>query len=246
MKRIIACLLLALAPLGAMAASADVELDRARNNLANTASLQRGAKYFVNYCLGCHSLQYVRYNRLAEDLLLTEQQLAENLMFTADKPTEMMTIAMRPEDAERWFGVTPPDLSLTARARGADWIYTYLRSFYVDKSRPIGVNNTVLPNASMPHVLAPLQGYQKATFEEGVDADGNPTKHFSGFTEPEGGAMSPEEYDEVVRDIVNFMVYVAEPVQLRRQEIGMGVLAFLMVLFVFAYFLKHEYWRDVH
>src|SRR5690606_5228996 len=194
MERITACVLLALAPLGAMAASADVELDRARDNLANTASLQRGAKYFVNYCLGCHSLQYVRYNRLAEDLLLTEQQLAENLMFTADKPTEMMTIAMRPEDAERWFGVTPPDLSLTARARGADWIYTYLRSFYLDSSRPIGVNNLVLPNASMPHVLAPLQGYRTAIFETVEDADGNQHTQFVRFEPPTGGSLEPEEY----------------------------------------------------
>lgn len=246
MKRIIVCLSLALLPLTAFAAGGDVHLDEANNNLANTASLQRGAKYYVNYCLGCHSLDYVRYNSLVDDLGITEEQLVENLMFSAEKPTEMMKIAMDNQDAERWFGVTPPDLSLTARSRGTDWIYTYLRSFYLDESRPVGINNTVLPNASMPHVLAPLQGYQRAVFEEVVDADGNRSKKFVRFEEPVGGSLKPEEYDEVVRDLVNFLDYVSEPVQLRRQEIGMGVLTFLLIFFLFAFFLKREYWKDIH
>lgn len=246
MKRIIACLSLALMPMTAFAAGGSAHLDEANNNLVNTASLQRGAKYYVNYCLGCHSLNYVRYNSLVDDLGITEEQLVENLMFTAEKPTQMMSIAMDKQDAERWFGVTPPDLSLTARSRGTDWIYTYLRSFYVDESRPVGINNTVLPNASMPHVLAPLQGYQRAVFEEVVDADGNRTKKFVRFEEPVGGSLKPEEYDEVVRDLVNFLDYVSEPVQLRRQEIGMGVLTFLLIFFLFAFFLKREYWKDIH
>ncbi|HEX7047818.1 MAG TPA: cytochrome c1 [Gammaproteobacteria bacterium] len=251
MKRIVffslsAALLLAVSPFAASASSAGAHLDEANNTLANTASLQRGAKYFVNYCLGCHSLKYVRYESLIDDLGISEQQLMENLMFTAEKPTEMMTIAMNDADAERWFGVAPPDLSLTARSRGTDWIYTYLRSFYLDESRPIGVNNTVLPNASMPHVLAPLQGYQEAVFEDVVDAEGNHHEEFVRFEAPVGGKLSPEEYDEVVRDIVNFLEYVSEPVKLERQALGIGVLTFLLVFFLFAYFLKREYWKDVH
>lgn len=246
MKRIILSLLLVASPVVVDAASSEVSLDAARNNMANVASLQRGAKYYVNYCLGCHSLQYVRYNSLIDDLGLTEEQVADNLMFTAEKPTEMMNIAMQADDAERWFGVTPPDLSLTARSRGTDWIYTYLRSFYIDESRPVGVNNPVLPNASMPHVLAPLQGYQVAEFREVIDEDGNRDKELVGFKPPAGGALEPQEYDEVVRDLTNFLDYVSEPVQLRRQEVGMGVLAFLLVFFLFAFFLKREYWKDIH
>lgn len=246
MKRIAVSLLLAVAPFAATAAEVGIPLDEPGNTLANTASLQRGAKYYVNYCLGCHSLKYVRYQSLIEDLGITEEQLMENLLFTAEKPTEMMDIPMAPEDAERWFGVTPPDLSLTARSRGTDWIYTYLRSFYVDESRPVGVNNLVLPNASMPHVLAPLQGYQRAVFEDTVDEQGNHHEEFVRFEPPVGGALEPEEYDEVVRDIVNFLEYVSEPVKLERQALGIGVLAFLLVFFLFAYFLKREYWKDVH
>lgn len=250
MKRITvsfgAALLLACAPFAAVAADSGVHLDQPGNTLANTASLQRGAKYFVNYCLGCHSLKYVRYESLIEDLGITEEQLMENLLFSAEKPTAMMSIAMDDADAERWFGKTPPDLSLTARSRGADWIYTYLRSFYLDESRPVGVNNLVLPNASMPHVLAPLQGYQEAVFEDVVDADGNHHQQFVRFEEPVGGALEAEEYDEVVRDLVNFLEYVAEPVKLERQAVGIGVLTFLLVFFLFAFFLKREYWKDVH
>ena len=140
----------------AAAAQNEVELESANNNIANTASLQRGAKYFVNYCLGCHSAKYVRYNRLGEDLQLSDQQLIDNLMFTGERPFDTMAIAMKPEDAMRWFSIAPPDLSLIARSRGPDYIYTYLRSFYVDLARPTGVNNLVLPNTSMPHVLWPL------------------------------------------------------------------------------------------
>lgn len=249
MKRIIANIaaatLLACAPLSVMASEAGHMPDPG-NSLANTPSLQRGAKYFVNYCLGCHSLKYVRYQSLIDDLGITEQQLNENLLFTAEKPTEMMKIAMDADDAERWFGNAPPDLSLTARSRGTAWIYAYLRSFYRDEARPTGMNNTVLPNASMPHVLAPLQGYQEAVFEDVVDEEGNHHEQFVRFEEPVGGAVSPEEYDEVVRDIVNFLEYVSEPMKLERQAIGMGVLAFLLVFFLFAFFLKREYWKDVH
>ncbi|MDX1443567.1 MAG: cytochrome c1 [Gammaproteobacteria bacterium] len=242
----ICSILMAFTPLAVSAAGGGAALDAANNDLSNTASLQRGAKYYVNYCLGCHSLQYVRYNSLVEDLDLTEDQVMQNLAFTAEKPTEMMTIAMGQDDGERWFGKAPPDLSLTARSRGADWIYTYLRSFYVDESRPFGVNNTVLKGASMPHVLAPLQGYQKAVFETEVDADGTEHTSFKGFEQVSEGSLSEEEYNQVVRDITNFLDYVGEPVQLERKSLGIGVLAFLLIFFLFAYFLKREIWKDVH
>ncbi len=166
--------LLITAALLATGASAqhEAELDEANNNVRNTASLQRGARYFVNYCMGCHSAQYVRYNRLAEELQLTEDQLLENLMFTGERPFDTMSIAMGTEDAERWFGVAPPDLSLIARSRGTDYIYTFLQSFYADESSPTGVDNLVLAGTSMPHVLWELQGIQEARVEEDPEHEG--------------------------------------------------------------------------
>ena len=244
--KIICSLFLAFTPMAVSAAGGGAALDAANNDLSNTASLQRGAKYYVNYCLGCHSLQYVRYNSLMEDLDLTEEQVMQNLAFTAEKSTEMMTIAMDGDDAERWFAKTPPDLSLTARSRGADWIYTYLRSFYVDESRPFGVNNTVLKGASMPHVLAQLQGYRKAVYEVETDAAGNEHQVFKGFEQVTEGELTEQEYNQVARDITNFLDYVGEPVQLERRSLGIGVLAFLLIFFLFAYFLKREIWKDLH
>lgn len=249
MKKLIATFILALLPAAAGAAGGEAGgpyWEPANNDVSNVRSLQRGAKYYVNYCLGCHSLKYVRWSSLLDDLHITEEQLIDNLLFGAEKPTEMMTIAMQPADAERWFGIAPPDLTLTARARGNDWIYNYLRTFYLDESRPTGVNNLVLPNASMPHVLAPLQGYQAAHFRTEKDARGNSHKVFEGFATVQQGRLSAEEYDQVVRDIVNFLDYVSEPVQVDRVQVGIGVLAFLLVFFLFAYFLKREYWKDVH
>lgn len=217
----------------------------ANNDLSNLKSLQRGAKYYVNYCLGCHSLDYVRYQRLGEDLGMTEQQVEDNLLFTADKVTEMMTIAMPAQDAERWFGVTPPDLSLSGRARGPDWIFNYLKTFYVDDKRPFGVNNLVLPASAMPHVLADLQGLQRARVRVEVDALGNRKDVFEGMEQVSPGRLSAEEYDEVVRDIANFLDYVGEPVQLKRHNVGIGVLWFLLVFFLFAWLLNREYWKDI-
>ena len=222
-----------------------LELPPSRYDLENVPSLQRGAKYFVNYCLGCHSLNYVRYQRLGQDLGISDAQI-EGLLFTAEKPTEMMRIAMPGLDAERWFGRTPPDLSLTARARGGDWIFNYLRTFYVDPKRPFGVNNALLPNASMPHVLAELQGYQRAVFELETDVLGNDHEVLKGFEMVTPGRLEPEEYDSVARDLANFLVYVSEPAQLKRMHLGFGVLFFLAVFFLLAYFLKREYWNDVH
>ena len=222
----------------------EAALDSANNNVANTASLQRGAKYFVNYCMGCHSAQYVRYNRLARDLQLTEEQLVENLMFTGERPFDTMAIAMRPEDSARWFGITPPDLSLISRSRGTDYLYTFLRSFYEDPSSPTGVDNIVLPGTAMPHVLWELQGIQRAVFATSED-HGAAQEVFDGFEMVRPGALSAVEYDQVVRDIVNFLDYIGEPMQRERQALGIRVIAFLLVFLLIAYLLKKEIWKDV-
>jgi ubiquinol-cytochrome c reductase cytochrome c1 subunit len=222
----------------------EAELDAANTNIANTASLQRGAKYFVNYCLGCHSAQYVRYNRLAQDLQLTEEQLVQNLMFTGERPFDTMSNAMRPEDAERWFGIAPPDLSLIARSRGTDYLYTFLRSFYEDPSSTTGVDNIVLPGTAMPHVLWQLQGTQRAVFATSEE-HGVREELFDGFELSRPGELSEPEYDEVVRDIVNFLDYIGEPMKRERQSLGIRVIAFLLVFLLIAYLLKKEIWKDV-
>lgn len=221
----------------------EVELEPAGNNVENTASLQRGAKYFVNYCLGCHSAQYVRYNRLAGDLQLSEDQMVANLMFTGEQPYDTMQNAMRPEDAARWFGRAPPDLSLIARSHGTDYLYTFLHSFYVDDSRSTGVDNAVLPGTAMPHVLWELQGLQRAVFEP--DPAGGSQEVFGRFEHVTEGKLTEGEYDQLVRDIVNFLDYIGEPIQLERRALGMRVIAFLLVFLLIAYLLKKEIWKDV-
>jgi ubiquinol-cytochrome c reductase cytochrome c1 subunit len=226
---------------GVAVAQQEAELEPANNNVANTASLQRGAKYFVNYCLGCHSAKYVRYNRLAQDLQLTEQQLIDNLMFTGERPFDTMANAMRPEDSVRWFGRSPPDLSLMARARGTDYIYTFLRSFYVAEDSPTGVDNVVLPGTAMPDVLWKLQGIQRAKFMTAEHGE----KMFEEFESVRAGVLDPEEFDEVVRDIVNFLDYIGEPIKRERQQLGIRVIAFLLVFLLIAYMLKKEIWKDV-
>lgn len=213
-------------------------------DIGNQASLQRGARNFMNYCSGCHSAKYVRYNQLGRDLGLTEQQLIDNLMFTAVKPTETIDIAMRPADAQRWFGQAPPDLSLITRAKGVDYVYNFLRGFYVDPKRPLGVNNLMLPNASMPHVLWSLQGLQRAVYEE-HEHEGVKTQQFKGFELERAGTLKPAEYDEFVRDTVNFLAYIGEPVKQQRESLGVLVIAFLVVFGLFAYLLKQEIWKDV-
>lgn len=226
------------------------ECDKANIDMENKASLQRGAKLFVNYCMGCHSAKYMSYQRLANDLGLTEDQVVENLMFTGEKVGEYMNIAMPGAKSKVWFGTPPPDLSLVVRSRGAgdkgaDWLYTYMRTFYLDPSRPFGVNNLVFPNVGMPHVLWQLQGHKEAIFEEVTEGDKTVTK-FMGFKTVSEGEMTDQEYNHAVRDLVNFLAYVSEPYQLDRKRIGVYVLLFLAVLFVVSYLLKKEYWKDVH
>src|SRR5262245_17480008 len=200
----------------------------ARNDITNVASLQRGARNFVNYCMGCHSARYVRYGRLGQDLGLSEQQVIDNLMFTGERIHDTMRISMRPEDAARWFGTTPPDLSLIARSRGTDYLYSFLKSFYVDPSRPTGVNNRVMPQTAMPAVLWELQGVQEAVYEGESDAEHNAVhKRFKEFNVVRPGTQTPEEFDQFVRDTVNFLDYIGEPIQLKRRSIGLRVLAFL-------------------
>jgi ubiquinol-cytochrome c reductase cytochrome c1 subunit len=247
-KKRIALLAALLAVSGAAVASeaANDVVTPARNDITNMASLQRGARNFVNYCMGCHSARYVRYGRLGKDLGLSEQQVIDNLMFTGERIHDTMKISMRPEDAARWFGTPPPDLSLIARSRGPDYIYSFLRSFYLDPSRPTGVNNRVMPQTAMPDVLWELQGLQEAVYDGESDAEHNAVhKRFKAFRLVRPGTMAPKEYDDFVRDTVNFLAYIGEPMQLERRSIGLRVLAFLLVFFLFAYFLKKEYWKDV-
>jgi len=203
-------------PAVALAAEAGYRLDRAPIDPKDLVSLQAGARTFVNYCLNCHGAQYMRYNRLG-DLGLTEAQIRDNLMFAAEKVGETMTVAMTVKDGKAWFGVPPPDLSVIARARGADWLYTYLRTFYRDENTPSGWNNKVFPNVAMPHALWKVQE----------------------------DAASPVAYDRTVRDLVNFLVYLGEPAALQRKSIGIVVLFVLGVLFVFAYAMKKAFWKDV-
>ncbi|MCG8427380.1 MAG: cytochrome c1 [Chromatiales bacterium] len=217
MKKLILAFLLAALPMLGMAAGGSVELDDADIDVSDQASLQRGAKLFVNYCLSCHSAKYQRYNRMARDLGLTEEEVKQNLMFTTDKIGDTMNIAMDPEAAAEWFGTAPPDLSVISRARGDDWIYTYLRSFVPDESRPFGYNNTVFPDVGMPHVLWKLQQDQ-----------------------------SQEKFDSDMRDLTAFLSYVGEPIQLERKSLGIKVLIFIAIFFVLAYLLKKEYWKDIH
>jgi len=255
LSRMLAWMLLA-APLAAAAAES-IKLDRlpANVNPHDPVSLQRGAQVYVNYCLGCHSLAYMRYNRL-QHLGLTEQQIRDNLIFTGAKVGELMKIAMDPRESKEWFGTPPPDLTVIARSRssgagsGADWLYSYLRGFYRDPSRPTGWNNTVFQNVAMPHVLWQLQGEQVlATEVQSIPrgSKGKVEKHeVQKLALEKPGSMKPAEYDRMVGDLVNFLVYVGEPSRQSRVELGIYVLMFLGVLFVLAYLLKKEYWKDVH
>jgi ubiquinol-cytochrome c reductase cytochrome c1 subunit len=245
MRKTVLSLILAVLPGLAMAGGGGVHLDKADIDLTNKQSLQRGARLFVNYCLSCHSAEFQRYNRTGRDLGLTDEQVAENLIFTGAKLGDQMKIAMSRADAKEWFGAPPPDLTLVARSRGPDWLYTYMRTFYVDDSRPFGVNNLVFPSVGMPHVLWELQGWQTPVFKT-VEHEGETKEVIERLELAEAGTLSPAEYDRAVRDLVNFLTYLGEPVQLERKALGVKVLLFLLVFFVVAYLLKKEYWKDVH
>ena len=246
MKKIIIALAFLILPGLGLAAGGGYPLEKAPIDLHDKASLQKGAKLYVNYCMGCHSLEYQRYNRLARDIGLTDEQVKENLIFTGAKVGETMKNAMPKADAKRWFGVTPPDLTVISRSRGVDYLYTYLQTFYLDPTRPFGVNNAAFPNAGMPHVLWELQGMQKAVYEVHKDHDGNEAKVLKGFELVQPGSMSPPEFKEAMADLTNFLAYVGEPIQLERQWIGIWVLLFLVLLTVVFYLLKKEYWKKVH
>jgi len=232
MKKLILALL-AIVPMLATAAGPSLDLDKAGNDLSDKESLKRGFESYLNYCLGCHQLQYQRYNRTFEDLGIDEAEGVKNWMPTGEKAGDHILNTMPAKDAAAWFGSTPPDLTLEARFRSPDYIYTYLRSFYVDESRPFGVNNKVFADVGMPHVLQGLQGIRT------VDEHGNLSK-------AEGGTMTEEEYDSFVRDLTNFLEYTAEPNKLERKSLGYWVIGFLFILLIFSYLLKKEYWRDVH
>ena len=246
-KSLIAALLLA--PALALAAGGEVKLDRAPINPDDHASLQRGARHFVNYCQTCHSASYMRYNRL-QDIGLTDAQIRDNLIFTGVKVGDVMKTAMDAKASKEWFGATPPELSVIARSRashagsGADWLYTYLRSFYRDPERPTGWNNTVFPNVGMPHVLWELQGEQVLAEKKVQGAGFEKTEMALKLDKP--GKLSPVEYDQMVADLVNYLVFMAEPARASRTTIGMFVLVALGLMFVLAYALKKEYWKDVH
>ena len=233
-----------LAPLVAFASGSAVPLDTAPIKPRDMASLQRGAKTFANYCLSCHSADFMRYNRL-RDLGLTESQISENLIFTGQKVGELMTVAMPKKEAKQWFGVTPPDLSVIARSRGPDWLYTYLRKFYRDDSTATGWNNLVFDKAAMPHVLYELQGEQILNVKSEDNGHGG-THEIKELKLAKPGSLSKTEYDAYVADLVNFLVYLGEPAANKRVQIGIIVMLFLFLMLVLTYALKKEYWKDVH
>ena len=243
-RSVMRSLLLAAAVLvsASAAASSGGALQQSGVDLNNTAGLQRGAALYMNYCSGCHSLKYLRYSRMAEDLGLRETDVQASLNFTGAKFGETIGTSMPSEPAKQWFGQVPPDLSVISRVRGGDWIYTYLKSFYLDESRPVGWNNTLFPNASMPNPLWQLQGLQRPVYGR-ADATGErPVEHLE-LAQP--GRLQPEQFDQVARDITAFLEYAGEPAVLKREKLGVWVILFLAFFTFLAWLLKHEYWRDV-
>ncbi|MFT5505030.1 MAG: ubiquinol-cytochrome c reductase cytochrome c1 subunit [Gammaproteobacteria bacterium] len=219
---------------------------------SDKASMQRGAQTFMNYCLSCHSAAYSRFNRVAADLEIPEDVLIENLIFTTDshrqrtKVGELMKATMTDEYAEAAFGTVPPDLSLIARSRGVDWLYNYLRGFYVDETRPLGMNNSVFDKVGMPHVLVELQGYQRPVIRTSIDEKGDEHTKIVGFEIIQPGSLSKSEYDQTVYDLVAFLDYLSEPYRETRHAVGKGVLFFLFIFMILAYMLKREFWKDIH
>ena len=254
--------LLALQAPAAIAASANINWDMAefQADLHDKPSLQNGAKLYMNYCMGCHSLKFQRYERTADDLGIPHNLAEQNLIFTDQKIGGLMQTAMPMDNAKDWFGAPPPDLTMVARVRGGEWLYNYLRAFYIDEARPFGVNNRVFENVAMPHVLVDLQGVvHEGCAQVPMRAENGGERRDPLTREPlteekcgqlvleEGsGSMTPTEYDSAIYDLVNFLEYVGEPSRLERQRIGVFVLLFLGIMFVFAWLLNREYWKDVH
>ena len=235
-------LLLTVVSMPVFASGGSLHLDDVDIDMSDTASLQRGAGLFVNYCLSCHSAAYMRYQRMSEDLQIPKEVVEDNMMFTADRIGGLMKSSMPADDAKKWFGKAPPDLSLIARSRGPEWIYTYMRSFYLDDNSPSGWNNVLFEKVAMPHVLYNLQGARHAVFKK----DEHGTEVFDHYEMVKPGSMNEDEFDSAVRDLTNFMVYLAEPARMVRYKLGVYVLIFLAIFLVFAYLLKKEYWKDVH
>lgn len=232
-------------------------VDKVYLNMSDKASLQNGARLFVNYCLSCHGAKYARYNRVAEDLDIPLARLKENLMFTTEKEGDLMETTMPAEDAKRWFGVAPPDLTLVARVRKPDWVYTYLRAFYRDDSSPSGWNNSLFENVAMPHSMYELQGVQKLVGKVekdshgGIDANAAADDNYkvvgdAKFELVHPGKMSPAEFDKAMADLTGFLTYLAEPAVMKRKTIGVFSISFVLILLMLCYLLKKEYWRDVH
>lgn len=235
MKKLFCAIVCAVLPMTTLAAGAKVDLLPFEADLSDKESLQRGMELFVDNCLGCHSAKFQRYQRSAQDLGMDEDRVREAFLYGDTKIGEHMNIAMSTEDAAAWFGAPPPDLSLETRLRGPAWVYTYLQSFYVDEERPWGVNNKVFPDVGMPNVLESMQGVQRCKGEDCEE-----------FELVKQGSMTPEDFDQAMYDLTNYMTYMGEPYRIDSERIGTYVLIFLAILFVFAYLLKKEFWKDVY
>ncbi len=242
---------------GGAFACGSIPCDEMTPDLSDKESLQRGAKWFTNYCMGCHSAKFSRFNRVADDLEIPESEMMENLVLSEQKYGDLMKISMDAKASKGWFGATPPDLTLVARSRNPEWLYTYLRNFYADDTRPTGVNNKVFDKVAMPHVMMELQGLPECSAGPQIDSHGHTVRDELGdpvMNEHCGsltvgatkGSMSTEEFDQAVYDLVNFLEYIAEPIAQERERLGVYVLLFLVVLFVFVYLLNREYWREIH
>ena len=258
MKKLFVALMLAALPLLSFAAEHGAELEKVDIDVSDKAAMQDGARTFANYCMGCHSAKFQRYERVADDLGIPHDVMLQKLVFTGAKIGDHMSIGMQPADAKVWFGAAPPDLTLVARVRGTDWLYGYLKSFYDDPARPLGANNRVFPNVGMPNVLVGLQGKQVVgckqiqVVEDGKKQydplTGTPLTHEAcdQLKIETPGAQTEAQFDETVKNLVTFLAYSANPVKLQHQRIGTYVLLYLAFFFVFAYLLKREYWKDVH
>lgn len=229
-----------------VASGSEYPLDAAPKRVNSQAALQHGAKLFVNYCLNCHGATSMRYNRL-RDIGLTDEQIKQNLLFSGEKVGDMMNVALSPKDAKAWFGATPPDLSVIARSRGADYLYTYLRTFYKDDTKATGWNNMAFPSVGMPHVMWELQGVRTAKFVEEKDPhdEAKVVHAFKGFEQVSPGKMKPQEFDDAMGDLVAFLQWMGEPAQLERKRLGVWVLLFLAIFTVLAWGLNKAYWKDI-